>query len=133
VFDHYGDVVHKSYDAETATIYNFLQEVNENNANDIAVLDLSEWIRRLDVVNKAFDTLQKQRYDENAKKAKLRMADIRKETNRNYRSMLNHIDASILLNGEAQHAPFVNALSVRVEHYTNIIAQRKGRAKKKTK
>jgi hypothetical protein len=131
VFDHYADTPRKAYDAETAAIHNFLQEMNGANANDVAILGLNDWVRQLNTENDAFDTLQKARYDEITEKTSFRMQEVRKDTDRNYRDMLNHIDASILLNGESRYAPFVNALNVRVEHYRNIIAQRRGRKKEK--
>jgi hypothetical protein len=129
VLNHYGNIARKSYDEETATIYNFLQEVNGVHAADVAALGLGEWVSKLDADNKAFDALLQTRYTENAGKPDVRMSEIRRETDRNYRDMLDRIDASILLNGEKQYVSFVNALNIRAEHYANIIAQRKGRKK----
>ncbi|MDR2824712.1 MAG: DUF6261 family protein [Prevotellaceae bacterium] len=126
VFDHYGNIARKSYDEETAVIYNFIQEMTGICAADITKLGLGDWVNQLDIDNQAFDAILNVRYDENAEKTTLRMPAVRKETDRNYRDMIDRIDASILLNGEAQYAPFVNALNIRVEHYSNIIEQRKG-------
>jgi hypothetical protein len=55
VFDHYGNIARKSYDEETASIYNLIQEMNDVHAADIAILGLGEWVSRLDADNKAFD------------------------------------------------------------------------------
>jgi hypothetical protein len=131
VFDHYGNLARKLYDEETASIYNFLQEINGVHAAHIATLGLGEWVSRLEADNKAFDALQQTRYAEGAGKPDLRMIEIRRETDRTYRDMLDRIDASILLNGEAPYAPFVNAHNIRVEHYADILAQRKGRNAKR--
>jgi hypothetical protein len=132
VFDHYGNIARKSYDAETASIYNFIQEMNDAYAADVAALGLGDWVTQLNDDNQAFEKLMETRYTETGGKTGLRMNDVRKETDRNYLDMLDRIDASILLNGDAQYAPFVNALNVRADRYAGIIAMRKGRNVKKS-
>jgi hypothetical protein len=129
-FDHYGNIARKSYNEETASIYNFIQEMNGKHASDIAVVGLGDWVAQLDADNKTFENILKTRYTEEAGKTDLRMKEVRRETDRNYRDILDRIDASILLNGEAPYASFVKELNIRVERYSDIIAQRKGRSKK---
>jgi hypothetical protein len=131
VLSHYGNIARKSYDEETASIYNFLQELNGAYAADVTALNLTDWLTQLDADNHAFDALLQARYAEGEAKPDIRTLEVRRELDRNYRDMLDRIDASILLNGETQYAPFVKALNIRVEHYSNIIALRKGRAAKK--
>jgi hypothetical protein len=133
VFDHYGNIARKAYDEETASIRNLLQEMNGVHAADIATLGLGEWVSRLEADNNAFDAFQQTRYAEGAGKPELRMIEIRRETDRACRDMLDRIDASILLNGEAPYAPFVNALNVRTGRYIDILARRKGHAAKAAK
>jgi hypothetical protein len=130
-FDHYGNLARKPYDEETASIYNFVQEMNGKHASDIAVLGLNDWVIQLDADNKAFEALLKTRYAEDAGKTDLRMKDVRRETDRNYRDILDRIDALILINGDSAYAPFVKELNIRVERYSDIIAQRKGRSAKR--
>jgi hypothetical protein len=103
--------------------------VNGAYADAVATLGLDEWINQLDADNQAFDALLQTRYTENAGKQKVRMSEIRMETDRCYRDMLDRIEASMLLNGETPYAPFVSALNIYAEHYANVIAQRKGRKK----
>ncbi|MDR2680799.1 MAG: DUF6261 family protein [Tannerella sp.] len=131
VFDHYGNIARKSYDEETASIYNFIQEIRTSYAAEIQTLEVYDWVNILEADNKTFDALKQTRYTEGAGKTGLRMANIRRETNNTWRDMLDRIDASMLLNGEAPYAPFVNALNIRTDHYIDILAQRKGRAAKK--
>lgn len=129
IFDQFGNIARKPYDEETASIYNFLQEINAKSA-DVTSLGLSDWVTQLDAENKAFEALMKNRYDENASKTALRMKDVRIETDRCYRDILDRIDALILINGEEKYAPFVKDMAVRVDRFENLLAQRKGRAKK---
>lgn len=127
VLDHYNGITRKLYDEETATIYNFLQEMNETHIGDIMLLGLEEWITQLDTDNKAFESLMKTRYDEAFSKTDLRMKIIREETDHCYRDMLDRIDAAVLLNGETpEFTAFIKELGLRVDRFSDILAQRKG-------
>lgn len=129
ILNQYGNIARKPYDQETASLYNFLQDVNAK-ADEIALLGLADWTTQLDAENKAFDALMKSRYDETASKTALRMKDVRVETDRCYRDILDRLDALMLINGEERYAPYVKELDVRIERFANILAQRKGRSKK---
>ena len=133
VFDGYGNLARKSYDEETASIYNFLQEMNGKYANDIMTLGLNDWVMQLEADNQAFETLTKTRDNETSTKTALRMKNVRTETDRCYRDILDRLDALMLINGTLPYEAFVRNLNVRVERYSNTVAQRKGRnaAKKK--
>ena len=129
VINTYGNMARKSYDDETASIYNFLQEMNGKYAADITLLGLSDWVTQLDAENKAFDALMQSRYAENSEKTNLRMQPIRVETDRNYRDTLDRLEALMLINGDVPpYATFVNELNTRTQRYENILAQRQGRA-----
>jgi len=132
ILNHYGNIARKLYDEETAAIYNFIQEVRIKPAY-LTKLELTDWIDQLEIENKAFDALLEKRYNEEAAKTTLRMKDIRTETDRCYRDMLDRIDAFILINGEDQYSDFVNELNVRVKRFKDMIAQRKGRSAAKKK
>ena len=128
VFDHYGNIARKSYDEETASIYNFIQDMKGSSAAEITTLGLGDWVTQLDSDNQAFEALMVDRYDETSSKTSLRMAEVRKETDRCYRDILDRLDALILINGNNDYTPFVKDLDTRVDRYSNIIAQRKGRS-----
>jgi hypothetical protein len=131
VLGHYGNLAIKSYDEETAAIYNLLQELTGANAADVSLLGLTDWVVQLEADNKAFSALMEARYAENAGKTELRMKNVRKELDRCYRDIIDFIDAKALVNGEATYAPFVKELNTRVERFAAILAQRKGRNGKK--
>jgi hypothetical protein len=130
VIDHYGNVARKPYDEETASIYNFIQEMNGAHAADVNTLGLNEWITRLETENKTFEALLKTRYSENVGKVNASLIEIRNDTDKIYRNIIKRIEASMLLNGEEQYLPFANELNLRVGHYSNLLAQRKGRKTK---
>jgi hypothetical protein len=132
-FDHYGNVARKSYDAETATIHNLIQELNGKHATDVATLGLGDWVTQLDADNRAFEALMNTRYSEEAGKTDFRMKEVRRETDRIYRDITDRLEALMLVNGDTAYVPFVKELNIRVERYADILAQRKGRSEKTTK
>jgi hypothetical protein len=129
VIDTYGNIARMYYDEETASIYNFLQEMKGKYADDITLLELTGWVEQLDTDNKAFDVLMKSRYSEEAQKTSLRLLPIRTEIDRNYRDTLDRIDALVLINGSVPpYSAFVKDLNARTLRFENILAQRQGRA-----
>jgi len=129
VINTYGDMARKYYDEQTASIYNFMQEMKGKYAADITLLNLNDWTTQLEADNKAFDTLMKSRYSDDSKNTNLRLQSIRTETDRNYRDTLDRLDALILINGAIQpQSTFIIELNTRSQRYENILAQRQGRA-----
>jgi hypothetical protein len=127
ILNHYGNIARLPNDEETATIYNFLQELRQSCSNQIDFLRLQEWLEDLENDNNEFQTLTTDRNDEQAAKTKLRMLAVRKEGDAAYRNIIERIEALILLNGDSQYSEFVNKLNNFLTHYNTIIAQRKGR------
>jgi hypothetical protein len=131
IIEHYGDFRKKSYNEETASINNFLQDINDRCVADIAVLDAQDWITDLADANQTFDNLMNQRFDENAGREIVNMNKVRKEIITVYEQIVEHINASMLLNGETVYADFVKKLNERIAYFKNTLAIRKGRAAKK--
>jgi hypothetical protein len=130
VIDHYGNLTRKPHDEATASINNFIQDMQAGgNTDAVEKLGLAEWLLQLRNDNKAFDTLMHHRDSEAAHKTKLNMATVRSETDNCYRNILDRLDALMLLNGDEKYALFVNELNVRAERYANTLARRKGKKK----
>ncbi|MDR2626883.1 MAG: DUF6261 family protein, partial [Dysgonamonadaceae bacterium] len=99
-------------------------------AADIAVLNAQEWIDDLAAANQAFDDLMNQRFDAAAGRETINLYNTRKEIDLVYTAITERINASILLNGEADYADFVNKLNERIAYYKHTVSVRKGRAGK---
>jgi hypothetical protein len=133
VIDHYGNFTHKSYNEETASIHNLLQDINTRCAADITVLNAQEWVDGLADANQTFNDLMNQRFDESAGQENINLRENRKDIDKAYNEIVDRINASILLNGEATHADFVKRLNERINYFKNTLARRKGWAHKKDK
>ena len=128
ILNTYGNIANESYDEETALISKFVEELQGNYLTETELLGLAEWAEELKKSNTVFQTLKDQRYSEESGKTELRMKNVRKQTDEVYKSIINRINAQILLNGEANYKDFVTALNLRIEHYKTLIVQHKKRA-----
>ena len=82
-------------------------------------------VAQLDADNRAFEALMQNRYAENLGKARLRIREVRIDTDRCYRNILDRIDALMLIRGEAQYTSFVTELNGRIIRFNNLLTQRK--------
>jgi len=57
---------------------------------------------------------------------------VRQKVDEAYKKITKRINALAEINGDADHASFILALNLRIEHYNNIMAQRMGRSNNNT-
>lgn len=127
LFGAYGNLSRKSFDQETADIYNLLQDLNGKHKTDVETIGFARWIEQLDAENKAFDTLMKLRFDENAEKSALtRLRVARVATDDAYKAIVERVNAGIVFIGEDKYKNFVTDINIRVDRFNHTIAQRKG-------
>jgi len=129
IFDFHGNLVNRPYDEATASLSKLTEELEKHTA-DITLLGLPEWITELKANNKAFADLKKLRYTETSSKTQLRMKEVRVLADNAYAKVTEHINALMVVNGEAAYAAYVNELNSRIDSYSKLLAQRKGRSAK---
>jgi hypothetical protein len=117
LLEHFGNLAEKAPNEETASIYNFLQELRGAYAPKVATLGLADWITELDANNQAYEELVKKRNVEVTSRTNLRMVEVRKKTQDVYRSIIERIEALIVVNGESQYADFVIELNGYIKRY----------------
>lgn len=128
--DAQGDVPGKTYDEETASFDQIDQALTNEYADSVATLSLSPYQAKLQELNTIFKDLMKERYTSDANKTPLRMRDVRKVVDADYREVIKRIEAIICLNGTDGYVDFINELNERISRYNIIIAQREGRHSK---
>jgi hypothetical protein len=133
VLDRYKQMEVKPYDQQTASTNALLGELNGSLAPDIKILNQDEWVVEVKRTNDGFDTLMKSRDSQEAAKTALRMKQVRAEIDKCVSSMIDRLDALILINGETVYTPFVNELNQRIARFNTTMAIRKGRKTKDTK
>jgi hypothetical protein len=131
IFDHFGNLARKAPNEETAGIYNLLQEMDKGMPDmelPVDTLGLRDWADRLAADNEAYEALVKDRNAEVASRSKLRMKEVRRETQEVYSKIITRIEAMINLNGEVPpFAEFVNEWNAFLKRYADVLAQRAGR------
>lgn len=127
VLDHYGSIISKSYDEETAAITSLITDLQTTYVTDAAKAGITDWVTELQANNTAFDILKKERYTEEAGKTQLKMKNVRSGIDVSYHTITDRINALIIVNGETTYKEFVNELNQRIEKYNLVLAQRKGR------
>ena len=128
VFDTFGNLSAKPLNEETSAIYNLLQEINANYMADAQKVGIVDWVTELDANNKALDALVKSRNDENAAKTELKMKETRVETDKWYTTIVERINALIIVEGANAYEVFVRKLNGYIDKYNDIVAQRYGKA-----
>ena len=126
LFNTYGNLAEKPLNEETSAIYNLLQELNGKYVKDAQAAGLKDWIAQLEVENKSVEALIMKRDDENSVKTHLIMKECRLELDRAYTSIVELVNALIVVEGESKYAAFVDRFNTCIDRYSQLIARRKG-------
>jgi hypothetical protein len=121
------------YDAETVSIVNLLQEFDGKYLADVQTTGLTPWVTELRARNEEFDRLAKAYNEQQAEKPPFSMKDARNETDEAYGKIVLVINALTVMEGETAYAPFVTELNELIKHYSDLIAQHRGRNKAKNR
>jgi len=131
VLKHYGNIAAKPNNERTASITNLISDLRNSYAEDVEKAGISHWVYALEEQNQAFETLMRERFSDDAKKSTLKMKEVRVQIDKQYSSIIEKINALTIINGSGTYAEFVRELNTRIEKYQILLAQRKGRNKKK--
>jgi hypothetical protein len=125
IFEHYGNIPHKTFDDETAAINDLLRELKQPAfVNALATLGFTDWLNKLSDENVKFGQLMMQRYEETADKTPYRMKDTRKETDKYYHAILSHLENMTLV-GDAAVNDLIREMNIIIERFKHILAQQR--------
>ncbi|MDR1405900.1 MAG: DUF6261 family protein [Prevotellaceae bacterium] len=128
ILEHYGDIAHRSLDAETAAIEDLHTELlKPDNFVHVAALGLGEWLGNLVQTSRNLDEQMKMRYEEAGKRPDLHMRGIRKQLDRTDRDIFDRIESLVNVNGEADYKDFLHELNAVMTRYKDLLAQEAGR------
>jgi hypothetical protein len=116
----------------TTSINSLLRNLEPFNA-DIELIGAVSRLNELTTVNHSFEELQIERNLEKAGKRSNNVKTARTVTDAAYNSIIERINAQALLQSGNTFDAFIKAQNAVVEKYANIVAQRKGIAKKSEK
>src|SRR5665647_253784 len=126
VIDEHGNIAAKTYDKETAAIISLISKLNQHYADDVTTLGIAGWLNELQANNESFDQLMNSRYTQETIKTQLRMKTVRHDVDDAYRTIINRVNALIIVNGEADYKEFVGEMNKRIDWNNNHLSARLG-------
>ena len=129
VFKHYGNILKRSYDEETAAINDILREFERADlVADLKTIQAEEWRNRAETANNEFFDLTQHRIVENAEMPTIRMKDARKVTDRVFRNIVSRLEFLVTLGKiTPELTELVAEINSVVKHYKDLLAQKAGR------
>lgn len=128
IVDSYGNLAPKPNDEESGLITNLIADLRTQLGADLVTLAMTEWVDELERLNNVFIALEATRNSEEASRTDLRMKQVRVQVDAAYRTIIERINALIIVNGETPYVEFVKELNARIGRAQYAIAQSKTRA-----
>lgn len=128
----FSDITRLSDDKQSAATVSYLDAIKASFAN-VSTLGLTDWVTEIEAKENDFLALQKSSLSEEDAKTTLTMKQARRNTDVQYYSIVDRINAFITIEGDARFAPFVTRLNNRIDSFNLAIAQRKGRRESEDK
>jgi hypothetical protein len=112
-----GEIEKKPYEEESAAVKILLADLNGAYATQVSTLNLDAWVMELAAAQEDFERLFLLRNIEWAEKPQEKLRNLQRQINTLYRSIVERIDASVVLNGEQPLGAFVSELNREVEYF----------------
>ncbi|MFZ4401201.1 MAG: DUF6261 family protein [Bacteroidales bacterium] len=126
-FKPYGDITLKTFDEETIAINSLVADLKGSYASDAAIAGITDWVMELKKNNDSFDTLKRKRFPEVENKNQIRMKEVRTAIDNVYYTIVDRINALMIVNGTSSYIGFANEINMRIENYLIICSQCKDR------
>jgi hypothetical protein len=92
-------VLNGNQTGESGAIYNLLQDLRGQYADDISLLELAYWVTAIDKAEQDFLTFRSERTEENVDKPKENLRLLRNQTDTLYNAILRALDTQLLADG----------------------------------
>jgi hypothetical protein len=128
ILKHYGDVTRKPLNEQTAIVYDVIRELfKPENLVHVTLLELNEWLTRLENVNRELETVMSERFVEVSKRPEQRMKEIRKEVDNMLRAILDNLEALARTGSPYYNPAFIKEVNALMTYYKDLLAQEAGR------
>jgi hypothetical protein len=130
IFKHYGNMARKPLNDETIALNNLMDELRKPALYQaLTLLGLTNWLDKLQEENDLLTALMRERYIEISQQTSYRMEETRKETDKYYHAIVNHIE-NLHLSEIPIDESFIKELNAVIEHFKRILAQELAERKK---
>lgn len=132
-FDKYGDPTKLAQTEESGVLHNLLQDLDTFDASKRTSLNLDVWIADLKTKEEAFLAAAAQRTEADAARQVGIVKEPRIAAEAAYRSLVDTVNALVMINGDANYATFIDHVNAMIERQKVISKARVTRAKKEDK
>ena len=130
LFDKYGDPTKLAQTEESGVLHNLLQDLTAFDSAKRTALNLDVWITDLQTKEDAFLTAAAQRTEADAARQVGIVKETRTAADAAYRSLVDTVNALVLLNGDAEYATFIDHVNAVIDREKGILKARKTRGEK---
>ena len=116
IMDTYGNIARKPFNEQTSAVYNLLQDLRKY-GGELKSLNIENWVNELERLNKEFDAITKERFEESASKTNIVLRDARKEVDRATREIFRRIEAFALAFDSSDYVNFMRTVNVIIAKY----------------
>jgi len=120
LFDTYGHISHKSYDAKTSEIYNLLQDLNAHYAKDAYNVGIYEWAQQINMENDRFSSLMRDRYDESAQKSDVVLKEVRTKMDDLFNAVSERMNAYVIIEEDDVYTRFIRSMNAVIDRFNDI-------------
>lgn len=126
----YVDILYKTRTEKMTDFTNLANELQKPEyAAAVVKINAAEWTAKIQEINSACAGHADSRDKEGAARHDGNVHDARRVVDPLYNSMVDRINATVLLNGEAGFTEFINQMNLKIEHLKNTMAQQQGAKK----
>ena len=104
-------------DKETGLLVNFLQDLEGKFKAQVDALSLGAFVEKLKAANETVRELTAQRTDERSVKTAGALKTARGASDEAYKTLVAHVNAHALLEGDAEYAVFIDYANTEIEHF----------------
>lgn len=124
----YGDTIaHLNYVAETATLHDLLDGIDEKPELSEAVnsLNMNDWLPELRASNDNFNQLYALRAEKEAEKSKLSLKELRTKAVEAYRELIKYLEAASIMQPADVYTTVLNKINEFISKYGNLRRSKK--------
>ena len=104
-------------DKETGLLVNFIQDLEGKFAEQVKALSLTAFVEKLKAANEAVRDYTSQRTDERSAKTAGALKTARAASDEAYKTLVQHVNARALLEGDADYAAFIDYANTEIGHF----------------
>ena len=124
LFDKYGDPTSLSQTEESGVLHNLIQDLQALPAEKRTALALDVWIADLEAKEKTFLAAVQQRTSDQSSRVVGIVKQSRQKADEAYDSLVETVNALVLLEGEADYATFIDHVNVLIDRQKTVLKTR---------